>query len=311
MEGARLGVFAACAEGAPSAGEVAARCGTHPGATAKLLDALAGTGYLRREGEGYALTRVARLWLLPSSPRSLHDKMLWQLTEWDWLGELGGFVTSGEPVRCHETLTAGQWRDYQAGMRAVAAIAAPEVARRTPVPRGARRLLDVGGSHGLFSAALCRRHARLSAVVLDLSEALEHAAPFLAGEGLGERLCHRAGDALVEDLGTEEWDVIFVANLVHHFDAEANRALARRAARALRPGGVLVFQELIRPHSPREAGQIGALLGLYFALTSRSGTWSFEEMAAWQREAGLRPKRPIRLHTSPGSGQQAAVKPQP
>jgi hypothetical protein len=34
-----------------------------------------------------------------------------------------------------------------------------------------------------------------------------------------------------------------------------------------------------RPASPNEAGQIGALLDLYFAVTSRSGTWSFQEMA--------------------------------
>jgi 2-polyprenyl-3-methyl-5-hydroxy-6-metoxy-1,4-benzoquinol methylase len=118
----------------------------------------------------------------------------------------------------------------------------------------------------------------------------------------------RAGDALAEDLGEGEWDVIFVANLVHHFDEATNRELTCRAAKALRPGGTLVYQELIRPESARESGQIGALLGLYFALTSRSGTWSFAEMAAWQREAGLRPKRPIRFLTSPGSGQQAAVK---
>lgn len=308
IEGSRLGVFAACAGGKRTAAEIAAACDTHPAATGQLLDALVGARYLKKRGERYALTRLARRWLLPASPLSLHDKMIWQLTEWDWLGELGPFVRSGEPVRCHGTLTAAQWGDYQRGMRAVARVLAPEVARRTPVPKGARRLLDLGGSHGLFSVALCRAHPGLSSVIVDLQEALEHAAPLLAEEGMGERVVHRAGDALTEDLGEGEWDVIFVANLVHHFDEAANRELTRRAGRALRPGGTLVYQELIRPESAREAGQIGALLGLYFALTSSSGTWSFAEMAAWQREAGLRPKRPVRFLTSPGSGQQAAVK---
>jgi SAM-dependent methyltransferase len=308
MEGARLGVFAACAEGELTAGEVAARCGTHPAATAQLLDALVGAKYLTLRRERYGLTRLARRWLLPSSPRSLHDKMIWQLTEWDWLGQLGSFVASGEPVRCHGSISAEQWGNYQRAMRAVARVTAPEVARRTPVPKRARRLLDLGGSHGHFAAALCRAHPGLSAVVVDLSEALEHAAPLLAEEGMGERVVHQAGDVLIHELGEAEWDLIFVANLVHHFDEETNRELTRRAARALRPGGALVYQELIRPQSPREAGQIGALLGLYFALTSRSGTWSFAEMAGWQRAAGLTPKRPIRFLTSPGSGQQSAVK---
>jgi SAM-dependent methyltransferase len=168
--------------------------------------------------------------------------------------------------------------------------------------------LDVCDAHGLLSVAICRRHPDLRAVILELPEAVEHAAPLLAREGLGDRVAHRPGNALTDDLGTEAWDVILVSSLVHHFDDATNRALAKRIARALRPGGTFVIQELYRPASPKEAGQIGALLDLYFALTSQSGTWSFEEMAAWQREAALKPLKPIRFATVPGIGQQAAVK---
>jgi len=120
---------------------------------------------------------------------------------------------------------------------------------------------------------------------------------------------HRAGNALTDDLGTETWDVIFIAQLLHHFDDATNRELARRVARALRPGGVFVVQELIRPTSPKQAGQTGTLLDLYFALTSQSGTWSYDEIADWQRQAGLEPQRPIRFQTVPGMGQQVAAKP--
>jgi SAM-dependent methyltransferase len=137
---------------------------------------------------------------------------------------------------------------------------------------------------------------------------MEHAAPLLAREGMGDRVVHRAGNVLTDDLGTEAWDVVLVSSLVHHFDDATNRALAKRIARALRPGGVYVIQELYRAGSPREAGQIGALLDLYFALTSEAGTWSFEEMADWQREAGLKPRKPIKFLTAPGNGQQSAVK---
>ena len=43
-------------------------------------------------------------------------------------------------------------------MRSVASSWAAEVGRRTPVPKGAKDLLDIGGSHGLLSVELCRRH---------------------------------------------------------------------------------------------------------------------------------------------------------
>ena len=102
--------------------------------------------------------------------------------------------------------------------------------------------------------------------------------------------------------------MVFVSSLVHHFDDATNRALAKRIARALRPGGVFVIQELIRPSPRAKPAQIGALLDLYFALTSEAGTWSFEEMADWQREAGLKPLKPIKFRTVPGNGQQSAVK---
>jgi SAM-dependent methyltransferase len=138
---------------------------------------------------------------------------------------------------------------------------------------------------------------------------VKHAAPILARENMGDRVSHRIGNALEADLGNAAWDVVFVAYLVHHFDDPTNRELARRVARALRPGGVFVIQEVIRPHTPQEAGQTGALMDLYFAVTSESGTWSFEEMASWQRDAGLLPQKPIRFRSIPGAGQQVAVKP--
>lgn len=308
LEGSRLGLFTALADGALAAGEAAARCGTDPAATAKLLDALAGARYLRREGDRYALEPVARKWLAPGSAHSLHDMMLWQLRVWDQIAATGEYVRTGRPVDFHATLEPEAWGAYQRAMRDMARTMAPEVGRRTPVPKGARDLLDLGGSHGLFSAALCRRRPGLRAVILDLPEAVGEAAPLLAAEGLGDRVAHRAGDALRDDLGAESWDVVFIASLVHHFDEVTNRELARRVARALRPGGVYVIQDFVRPHSPGEAGQIGALLDLYFAVTSEAGTWSFEEMADWQRGAGLAPKGPVRFVTSPGTGQQAAVK---
>lgn len=308
MEGSRLGVYEALKAGPLTAGEVAARCDGHPQAMAKLLDALVGCGYLVWDAGRYALSPMARKWLLPDADQPLHDKMLFQLLEWDYIERIGDYVRTGEPLDLHSTTDPEEWGAYQRGMRSAASTWAPEVGRRTPVPKGAKDMLDVGGSHGLLSVALCRRHPGLRSVILDLPEAVEHAAPILAREGMGDRVTHRAGNALEDDLGAEAWDVVFMANLVHHFDEATNRALAKKVARALRPGGVFVIQELFRPHTPNETGQVGALLGLYFALTSQAGTWSFEEMADWQREAGLKPLKPIKFRTVPGNGQQAAVK---
>lgn len=310
MVATKLGVFEALAPGSLTAGEVAGRCGTDQGATKKLLNALVGADYLVADGERYALAPVARKWLLKESPQSLYDHMLFRFMEWDMVEHYEDFVRNGKPLDLHKTISSDEeWGLYQRGMRSLAAPSASEVAQRTPVPKGARDMLDIGGSHGYHSVVLCRRHPHLRAVILDLPEAVKHAAPILAKEDMGERVMHRTGNALTDDLGTEAWDIVFIAYLVHHFDDATNRELARRVAHSLRPDGVFAIQEVVRPQSPKDAGQPGALLDLYFALTSEAGSWSYEEMADWQREAGLVPQKPIRFRSVPGTGQQVAVKP--
>jgi SAM-dependent methyltransferase len=305
-------VFEALADGPRSAAEVAETCGTHLEATARLLDALVGAGYLRRP-DGYALAPLARKWLLRDSPQSLRDSLLFRKLEWDWMARLDDFVDRGEPLDFHATMTEEEWGLYQRGMRALARLAVPETVRRAPVPAVARDLLDVGGAHGAFSVALCERYPALSAVVLDLPAAVAESAPLLdeaaIESGVRDRIAHRSGDALDDDLGTACFDVVFVGQFIHHFDDATGRALVEQFARALRPGGVLVIQEVMRAARPEAAGQLGALADLYFALTSAAGTRTFDELADWQRAAGLDPHRPVRFRTLPGVGQQNATKP--
>jgi len=309
MAATELGIFEALERDALDAPAVAARCHTHPDATRKLLMALAGSGYLEsRDGRTFALSTVARRWMLESSRPSVRDHVRLMYVVWRWLEHYEDYVRTGRALDVHRDLAPEEWNLYQQGMRSLAALVAPEVARRTPVPRRAERMLDIGGSHGLFSVALCRRHPRLSATVLDLPDAIAAAAPLLAREGMGGRVVHEPGDALVADLGTQKYDVVLVANLVHHFDHSQNRDLARRIERSLRPGGVLVVQDMERPAKPGDAGAFGALADLYFAALSASGTWSLEEIASWQAEAGLAPLKPVRMLTAPGVAQQSARK---
>lgn len=308
MVGTKLGIFDALASEALTAADVASRCGTSPAATEKLMNALVGSGYLRFDRGTYALSAVARKWVTRDSPQSIRDKVLFEFIEWTLVEHFEAFVRTGEPLDIHRSVSDDEWGLYQRAMRALSGLTAAEVVRRTPMPRRATAMLDIGGSHGYISVAMCRRYPDLRAVILDLPAAVTHAAPILAKEGMGDRVTHRAGDALTDDLGTNAWDLVYVSQLLHHFDEATNREFARRVARALKPGGVFVILEMMRPRSPRDAGQVGALLDLYFALTSQSGTWSIEEMSAWQRDAGLIPRKPIRLRTLPGAAELVAVK---
>jgi SAM-dependent methyltransferase len=304
-----LGVFDAIGSGSLSAGEVASACGTHPRATERMLNLLVTMRYIQFRDGGYRLTNGTRRWMLRDSPDGIRDLVLMKRLEWRWIDGLEAYLRSGAPVDVHETMSADDWAAYQRGMRAQANVAGPRLARLVPVPKDARDLLDIGGSHGYWSVLLCRRHPNLRATVLDLPGAVEQAAPLLAQEEMGDRVVLKAGNALTDDLGHAAYDLILMFSLVHHFDETTNRALVARSAEALRPGGRMVILEALRP-TPGKGGQLGAFFDLYFGMTSESGTWTLDEMAAWQTDAGLRPRaQPFALRFVGDVGLAVADKP--
>ena len=281
-----LGVFEAVADGRHSAADVAAACELDPRATERLLNLLVTMRYVRFRDGGYHLPKGTTRWMLRESPGGIRDLVLMKRLEWRWIDGLETYLRSGTPLDVHATMSEDDWEAYQLGMRAQANVAGPRLARFVPVPKWAKDMLDIGGSHGYWSVLLCRRHPGLRATVLDLPSAVAGAAPILAREGMGDRVVLKAGDALTDDLGHAAYDVILMFSLVHHFDEATNRVLVARAAEALRPSGRLVILEALRPR-PGQGGQLGAFFDLYFGMTSESGTWTLAEMSAWQTAAGL------------------------
>src|SRR5206468_8501207 len=74
MAATKLDVFESMAAGPLTADEVAQRCGTHPRATEKLLNALVGVGCVQVRGERYGLRLSARSWVLKDGKNSFRDQ---------------------------------------------------------------------------------------------------------------------------------------------------------------------------------------------------------------------------------------------
>ena len=145
------------------------------------------------------------------SPRSIRDNMLLRFLEWQAIETTEEFVRTGKALDVHDLIHDEQWDVYQRGMRSLARLSAPEVAVRTPCLGNPLTMLDVGGGHGAYSAAFCRRYPQLKATILDLPQAVDAATPLVAEEDLEERIVHKAGNALTEDLGRAAWDIILVS----------------------------------------------------------------------------------------------------
>lgn len=307
MVAAKAGIFEAIHQGHNTSDSVAQQINTHRDATHKLLNSLVHLGYLKFKKNRYSLSRLSRKWMLQESESSVYSKIMWQFVEWELIEHYDEFLRSGQPSDLHHSLSKQQWELYQKGMRDVARVSAKEVALRTPFPRGATQLLDVGGSHGYYSVAFCQRHTNLQATILDLPEAVAHAAPLLREKGMGDRVKHQEGNVLQEDLGENRWDVVFISSLAHHFSEQQNIDLARRIHRSLKPGGYYIVQEYARSEKPKKGDHL-ALLDFFFAATSKSGTWSVRELSNWQTLAGLKHYKNIWLHTIPRHAQVVGKK---
>jgi len=300
MAATTTGVFEAMRDGTHTVRDLASRCQVDATALELLLRSLVVFDYAAQHGDGFALSALARRTVLHDSPQSLVGYIAFNYSQWRFMEGLEVLLRSGRGVDFHRTMESPEeWRAYQRAMLEFARFDAPVLAARVPVPAGARDLLDLGGSHGLMGAAICRRHPPLRSTVLDLPQAIVHARPLAAGERLDDVVTHQVGDLLHSDLGRDR-DVVLLSQILHHFTPEVIAAVLRRVHRAARAGGVVAIWEMEAPKSGTPAGS-GDVPALYFRLTSTSGAFHGDDYATWLRDAGFEGIRIARPALSPGN----------
>jgi 2-hydroxy-4-(methylsulfanyl)butanoate S-methyltransferase len=107
-----------------------------------------------------------------------------------------------------------------------------------------RKLLDVGGGSGAYSIAFCAANPQLSATILDFPETVDTAKRYAREAGLADRIAHLAGNAVAVDWPAGH-DVVLMS-YVWSAVGEADIAiLAKRAAAALPPDGLLLVHDFM------------------------------------------------------------------
>ena len=304
----KTGMFRALAGGPLGAAEIARRGGTGPRATRAVLDVLAGTQLLTFADGRSALTEQAHEWLSGAARDDYDNYLKMGLLEWMWHSETEAYLRTGRTLDFHANLTRELWTIYQNAMHA-SMKCDEELLQISPVPPGAARFLDLGGASGYHSARFCRKYPGLRAEAVDLPAAIEVSRPRFEADAadLRDRGTRVADDVRTMELGEAQYDVIFAEALLHVLTHEDIASLMKRAARALKPGGYLVIAEPLRIGLPSECGQNTAVFCLLLELICQSQIWTLQEIADWERGAGLEPLPPKLIY--PTFGMQAAQKP--
>jgi cyclopropane fatty-acyl-phospholipid synthase-like methyltransferase len=241
----------------------------------------------------------ARRWLDPASEHHVGGFIADTAHYWSWWAGLEDLVRDGRAVELHDREAADPyWRTYISGQYELARLSSVEVAKAVDLAPGSTSLLDVAGGHGEYSMELCRRHERLQSTVVDLPGSAAVGREIVAAAGMAERVRHVEGDMFEAALGGPH-DGALLFNIVHHLSPERARALFGRVREVLEPGAPLCVLDLFdRP--PGKEPDTGALLGLFFHLTSGADTYTTAEVGEWLAASGFHAPRAMTFRTLPG-----------
>jgi hypothetical protein len=104
------------------------------------------------------------------------------------------------------------------------------------------RQLDIGGNSGEFALRLCRKHANLSATVLDLPLVCRIGQEHVHSQPEAGRIRFVMADALSDPL-PQGFDLVTFKSVLHDWPPEEAAHLLLKGAQSLQPGGTLLIFE--------------------------------------------------------------------
>jgi SAM-dependent methyltransferase len=290
----RRGLFEALAGGPLPLREIAALTALSVDSLKLITEAFVVGGFLRRRGELYRLSREGKKWLTKQSPSYLGNLLAYFESLYPRWGAMETTLDLGAPPRpYYDEFTDADWKMYVMGMRDLAKLLIPRVLSRIALNREPRLLLDVGGSHGLYSIECCRRYPGLRAVVMDYAQALRYTAELVKEVGMEDRIVLLEGDFLKVPF-LRGSDAVLLFNIIHGLREDANRELISRAVDALAPGGKLfILDQMAQGRGSSQLSRFVTVTVGINLLNEIGGTvYTPDQVIGW---CGETPARHVRL----------------
>jgi SAM-dependent methyltransferase len=269
---AELGITDHLGERPQGAGELAARLRVNPQALYRLLRTLASIGLLAEAGDGlFTLTPVGAC-LRRDAPDGMRAWALCEGAEYyqgAWMnlphalqtGENAFEHTHGAPFYQYLGRHPETGHDFSQAMLDYARLIASAVVADYDFA-GARRVVDVGCSHGRLLSAILSANPTVSGVFFDRPEVIERAEGRVRGTDFAGRAELVAGD-FFESLPTGG-DLYILSRILMDYDDERCVRLLQNCHRAMAPGGRVLIVQLLMP----EQGDAAARERLFEAAVS-------------------------------------------
>lgn len=284
----RLKLFDALVDDSLSASELATKLDADVRVVELLANACVALGLCEKIQDRYSNSPASSMFLSSSSPASLANAIHYSDDLYSTWGDLGEAVRSGKPPKRAATYLGEdeqQTRHFVYGMHNRAMAIGRALIGMVDLT-GRKRMLDVGGGPGTYSALLTGQFPGLNADVLELEGVAAVAREILHDMGAGDRVTMLSGDYHTSEYGSG-YDVVLMSGMFHRETTENCRILIGKARDCMGPGGLLIVNDVFT-----DAGGAGpefaALFGLNMMLTAPDGgVHSDEDVADWMSDAGF------------------------
>jgi 3-hydroxy-5-methyl-1-naphthoate 3-O-methyltransferase len=300
MAAAKLGVFAALADGAAAPSQVAKRVSSPVDTISRLLAALAALEYVSTDGERFALNDFSKSFVREGAGGMARLAWKEHLFYAAW-ARLADAISSGQALfPSFADRVANDFPSVEKFLLALndlAELAAPEIIG-TGAFKSARSILDLGGGGGGYAAELARALPDSRVTLADLPEIIPIAKEHLDRKGLRDRVETVAADFLSDGcgLGGRTFDCVFLSHVLHDFDPATAAAIVTRAARLVRGGGRLVILDVLIPDGG-QSNPVEALFDLMMLVEVPQGrTHRISDVCKWIKSAGLSAPTPHKLY---------------
>jgi hypothetical protein len=251
---ARLGIADQLAEGPRTASELAPALRADETALYRLMRAVVSIGVLTSKSGGrFGLTAFGRC-LRSGVPGTMRAAIASEVdtVHWACWGQLDDCLRTGKPAFEKVFGLANPWdyyrdqnpdegRLFSENMTAQSGAEVQAVLRAYSF-KGARRVVDVGGSHGAFLAAVLKRVPQAQGVLFDQPDVIAHAHQALSELGVAARI-ERVGGNFFESVPAGG-DLYLLKHILHDWsDAECVRIL-HCVREAMTPGARVAVVEM-------------------------------------------------------------------
>lgn len=236
-----LGVFNLLKEPKTSK-KISEELNTHPTVTEKLLDVLVSIGTLDRIDGLYLTAPNMAPFLIEGEPY-LARYLKFSLESREKLINLKAALKEGPAIEGekHEHHYDRESIDWIARGTMLGRLQATiKLIRDLPEFKSARKLIDLGGGHGLFGIGFAQENPQMEVVIFDQPGVAEIASEYIDRYGVGDRVKTMSGDYTKDDIGSG-YDIAFEA-CSFGGNAEQAKLFYENVARSLKDGGLFISQ---------------------------------------------------------------------